>query len=122
MAAARTRRARDRIVIVSQAPLVILHDQSELLVTVLVAAAALDIAAAWVRPRLGAVSIVAIAALGPLLLFGLELVQVADRIRGRRTSSAAGSWWRRRSARSSGSIGWLGSTDAGQRAVEAETA
>ena len=66
------------IVIVSQAPLVILHDRSELLVTVLVAAAALDIAAAWVRPRLGAVSIVAISALGPLLLFGLELVQVAE--------------------------------------------
>ena len=91
--------------------------------TVLVAAAALDIAAAWVRFIDSARSpIAAIAALGPLLLFGLELVQVADRIRW--SAHLLGGWLVVAATVGAlvGLIGRLGSTDAGQRAVEAETA
>jgi hypothetical protein len=69
------------VILGSQAPLTPLHDRAELLVVVVVAAAAVDIAATWLRHRLGAAALLAIAALAPLTVYGLELVQLADRIR-----------------------------------------
>ncbi len=98
------------VVIVSQAPLVILHDRSELLVTVLVAAAAVDVAASWLRSRLGRPSIVAIAALVPFAVFGLELVQLADRIRW--SAHLLGGWLVVSATVGAlvGGLGWLGTS------------
>ncbi len=70
------------LVILAVAPLTILHDRGELAVTVVVAAAALDVVSGAIRRRLGDDrGLVAIAALGPFVLFGLELVQLGGAIR-----------------------------------------